>query len=89
MPKSIFDRVMGWPYHPQTIIAIAFIGCVAAMIQGNGPLWAALIASAVVAPIAALLLFLPYFVSVAVLAALFSLPQAIRSALRQSAPTAH
>ncbi|MGZ4954446.1 MAG: hypothetical protein ACXV8Q_04975 [Methylobacter sp.] len=88
MPTN-FDRIINWPYHPQTIIATAFISCVTAMMQGDGPLWAALIASAFIAPIAALLLFLPYFVSVAVLAALLSLPQAIRSALRRSVPTTH
>jgi hypothetical protein len=89
MPKSIFDRIVDWPYHPQTILGSAFVGCFIATMQGDGPIWAALVVAAVTAPFAALLLFLPYFVSVAVLAALFSLPQAIQSALHRSAPTAH
>jgi len=27
MPKSAFDRIIDWPFHPQMIIAIAFACC--------------------------------------------------------------
>jgi hypothetical protein len=77
MSKSSFDRIMDWPYHPQMIIAIAFVGFFVASMHGDGPAWAAVIASAIVAPFAALLLFLPYLIIIVVLAALFSLLQAI------------
>lgn len=82
MPKTNFDRIIGWPYHPQMIIAITFAGCFLAAVQGGGPAWAALIISAIVAPFGALLLFLPYLVTVVVLAALLSLFQAILQAPR-------
>lgn len=80
MSKNSFDRIMDWPYHPQMIIAIAFAGCFVAATQGGGPAWAALIASAIIAPFAALLLFLPYLVIVVALAALLTLLQSILQA---------
>jgi len=82
MSKNSFDRIIDWPYHPQMIIAVAFAGCFVAATQGGGPAWAALIVSAIVAPFGALLLFLPYLVTVVVLAALLSLFQAILRAPR-------
>jgi len=85
MPKSVFDRIMDWPYHPQMIIAIAFACCFILSMQGDSPItWAALIAAAIVAPVAAFVLFLPYLFSVTLLAALLSLPQAIRAFLHCS-----
>ncbi|MGZ4953590.1 MAG: hypothetical protein ACXV8Q_00640 [Methylobacter sp.] len=89
MPKSIFDRMTGWAYHPQAILTISFAGCFAAALQGSAPVWAALIAAAIAAPFAALVLFLPYLASVIIFAALLSLPQAIQSILQRSAPAAH
>ncbi len=82
MPKNSFDHIIDWPYHPQMIIAITFAGCFVAAIHGGGTAWAALIVSAIVAPFGALLLFLPYLVTVVVLAALLSLFQAILQAPR-------
>lgn len=73
MPKSIFDRVMDWPYHPQAIIALSFAGCFVATMQGDGPIWAALVVAAIAAPIAALVLFLPYLIAVTLLASVLSL----------------
>lgn len=73
MPKSIFDRVMGWPYHPQAIMALSFSGCFIVMIQGDNPAWAALVVAAIAAPLAALLLLLPYLCAVILLAAVLSL----------------
>lgn len=89
MPKSIFDSIINWPYHPQTIIALSFAGCFVATMQGDGPVWAALVASAIFAPIAALVSFVPYVAIAVSFAALLSLPQAIQSARRKSAPATH
>ncbi|MCK9397063.1 MAG: hypothetical protein M0Q44_15905 [Methylobacter sp.] len=89
MPKSIFDRVMDWPYHPRAIIALSFAGCFAATIQGGGPAWAALVASAIAAPFAALVLFMPYLAGVMLSAFALSLPsliRAIQAALHKSVP---
>jgi hypothetical protein len=80
MSKSIFERIMDWPYHPHMMITLGFAGCFTAAMQGGGSIWAGLIAAAFTAPFAALLLFLPYLVIVVVLAALFSLLQAIQQA---------
>lgn len=77
MSKNSFDRIMDWPYHPQMIIAIAFAGCFVVTTQGGRPAWAALIVAAIIAPFAALLLFLPYVVIVVALAALLTLLQSI------------
>jgi len=92
MPKSIFDRIVDWPYHPQIILGIAFVGCFIATIQGNGPAWAALTASAFFTPIAALLLFLPYLIVIMLLAFVLSLPsliRAIQATRHKSAPATH
>lgn len=92
MPKSIFERVMDWPYHPQAIIALSFAGCFVATMQGDGPVWAALVASAIFSPIAALVLFFPYFIAVMLLAfvlSLHSLIRAIQATLHKSAPATH
>jgi hypothetical protein len=86
MSKNSFDRIMDWPYHPQMIMTTAYIFCFTACMQNGAPIWAELIAVAVavaiVTPFAALLLFLPYLITIVVLAALFSLPQAILQAPR-------
>ncbi|EGW22172.1 hypothetical protein [Methylobacter tundripaludum] len=92
MPKSIFDRIVDWPYHPQTILGIAFVGCFIATMQGDGLIWAALVVAAVTAPFAALLLFLPYLATIMLLAVVLSLPsliRAIQAALHTSAPATH
>jgi hypothetical protein len=81
MTKSIFDRIMDWPYHPQTIITIAFASIFITSMQDGGPVWAALIVAAIAAPFAALVLFLPYLLSVVGLAILLSLPKAIQAVL--------
>ncbi len=89
MPKSIFDWVMDWPYHPQTIITLSFAGCFVAAMQGGGPVWAALIAAAIAAPFASFLLFLPYIAAIILLASVLSLPslcRAIQAALHKSFP---
>jgi hypothetical protein len=70
---------MDWTYHPQMIIAISFISCFVVTMQGDGPVWAALVAAAVFSPIAALLWFIPYLVIIMVLATLLSLPQIIQA----------
>jgi hypothetical protein len=82
MSKNSFDLIMDWPYHPQLTIAIAFAVCFSAAMQGGGPIWAGLIAAAFTTPFAALLLFLPYLITVVALAILFSLFQAILQAPR-------
>jgi len=92
MPKSIFDRIISWPYHPQTIIVLSFAGCFVATMQGDGPVWAALVASAIFAPIAALVLFLPYVTGVMLLTFVLLLPslfRAIQAALHKSVPATH
>lgn len=85
MPKSNFDRIMDWPYHPQIIIAAGFACAYAAAMQGDGPIWAALIVAAFAAPLAGLLLFLPYFVSIWILAVSAALLEALES-MRKPAP---
>jgi hypothetical protein len=92
MPKSIFDRIMDWPYHPPLIMTLAFVGGFTAAMQGGGPLWAGLIAAAFMAPFAALILFLPYLFAVTLLAFVLSLSSLIRatlSILHKSAPATH
>jgi hypothetical protein len=89
MPKSAFDRIIDWPFHPQMIIAIAFACCFILSMQGDSPTWAALIVAAIAAPVAAFALFLPYLLSITLLAALLSLPQAIRAFCHCSDQKAH
>jgi len=92
MPKSIFDSIIDWPYHPQTIIVLSFAGCFVATMQGDGPVWAALVASAIFVPVAALVLFMPYLAGVMLLASVLSLPslfRAIQAALHKSVPATH
>lgn len=83
MPKSIFDRIVDWPYHPQMMLTIAYALCFTACIQSGAPAWAELIAVAIavaiVAPFAAMMLFLPYVFIVSVLALLLSLPQVMQA----------
>lgn len=88
MPKSILDRILNWPYHPQMTLAVAFASCIVMTMQeankvhADAPGWAVLIAAAIEMPFVGLLLCIPYFVSVLFLAVLFSLLQAILSTLR-------
>lgn len=88
MSESRFDSLIDWRYHPQMIMVLGFAGCLFANLQDGGPFWAALIAAAVMTLPACLLLFIPYAVSVWVLAVLLLLPQAIRLMLRRPASTA-
>ncbi|MEE7626693.1 hypothetical protein V3O24_11015 [Methylobacter sp. Wu8] len=85
MPKSSFDRITDWPYHPQIIMAAGFVCAYAAAMQGDGPIWAALIVAAFAAPLVGFLLFLPYFVSIWILAVSASLLEAMQS-MRKPAP---
>ena len=81
MPQNIFYRIIDWPYHPNMIMTLVFIACFFAAMQGDGPIWAALIAASIGMPFAVLLLFAPYAISVWVIAVLFSLLQAIQARL--------
>lgn len=79
MLKNSFDRILNWPYHSNMIYALGFSCSFSAAMQGGGPIWAALIASAFAAPFVGFLVFIPYFLGVLVLAILFALLEAITS----------
>ena len=76
---NCFYRIMDWPYHPRVIITLGFlVSLYTSMSYGDAPLWAGLIASAIVMPFIPIFLFSPYLLTVVVLAAMYSLLRAIR-----------
>lgn len=76
---------MNWPHHPCTILALSGLLALCAGWSGNN-IMPLLLASIIIMPVIALFLFMPYVVVIAVIAALLSLTQAIRSAHHKSVP---
>jgi predicted lysophospholipase L1 biosynthesis ABC-type transport system permease subunit len=86
MPKNCFDRLIDWPHHPAMIMILGFASGLIATLSGDTSLWSAVIAAALLTLPICLLLFIPYVVSVWVLAALLALLQAIRARFRHPSP---
>lgn len=84
--KNSYERIISWPYHPQMIIAAGFVCAYAAVMQGDGPIWAALIVAAFAGPLLGFLLFLPYVVSIWILAVLL---EAMQSVCKSAQATFH
>jgi hypothetical protein len=89
MVENCFFRIMDWPYHPRLIMLSGFlVSLYAGMSGSDAPLWAGLVASAFITPFMAVFLFIPYLITVVVLAALFSLLQAMRTKFHRPFPAA-
>ena len=92
MIKNCFSRIINWPHHANVSMSLCFVVCFLYFfntIEGDYRLIASLINAAIITPILCVLLTIPYLITVAVLAALFSLLRAIQTRFRRPFPTIH
>jgi len=86
--EEIYTSITEWEHHPKVIIALAHLIPLWFVLPADN-LFGAIIATILLAIPTALLIFIPYLITMVVSALSLSLLQAIASTLRRSAPTTH